>query len=483
MTGADRPNLLLFMPDQLRADAIGPLGAPEGRTPVLDGLARRGVTFTNAYAQHSVCGPSRVSMFTGWYPHVHGHRTLDNLIKAWEPNVFRQLREAGWYVAQAGPRGDMAAPGVTSASFDWHGLTVRPEHRVPAATWDGSALADAFYAGVRAGEPTVDYDEAAVRTAEELLGGGLPEPWVLFVPLIFPHPPWTVEEPWFSMHDRSAMTDPVTADLSTKPRFMGAIRSTYGLDRLAPADWAEIRAVYAGMVSRVDWQLGRLLDAVEASGAAGRTVVVHFTDHGEYLGDFGLIEKWPAGLDDCLVRNPLVIAGPGCEEGGRCEALVEMVDLTPTLLELAGLSPGYTQFGRSLTKVLADPSATHRSAAFSEGGHRVDEDHVIERAPRPYHLKAKVQQDDPSTLGKAVAMRTEEWTYVMRVHDTDELYHRPSDPAETTNLVSDPARQPVLRRLERQVLEWLADTADVVPWTPDPRFPGPDELWLSWERP
>src|SRR5215470_18318278 len=105
----DRPNLVLFMPDQLRADALGCFGNPTASTPNYDALAARGTTFTNAFAQHSVCSPSRVSMSTGWYPHVAGHRTLTNLIKPWEPDVLQLLHDAGYLVAWAGARGDSYA--------------------------------------------------------------------------------------------------------------------------------------------------------------------------------------------------------------------------------------------------------------------------------------------------------------------------------------------------------------------------------------
>ena len=111
-----RPNLVLFMPDQLRADAVGCFGSPVAHTPTIDALAARGVRFDDAWSQHPVCGPSRVSIMTGWYPHVHGHRTLDNLIEPWEPNMLALLKQAGYHVAIAGNRGDVFAPGVTEAS-------------------------------------------------------------------------------------------------------------------------------------------------------------------------------------------------------------------------------------------------------------------------------------------------------------------------------------------------------------------------------
>jgi arylsulfatase A-like enzyme len=229
------------------------------------------------------------------------------------------------------------------------------------------------------------------------------------------------------------------------------------------------------MVNRVDTQLGRVLNAVERAGGDD-TAVFFFTDHGEYLGDFGLIEKWPAGLDQCLLRNPLVVRVPGAPAGRSAGGLVEMLDLTPTLLELAGVDAGYTHFGRSLLPLLADATVAHRQAAFSEGGHRIDEPHVIEDAPPPYHLKSKVQQSDGRNISKAVAVRTEAWTYVHRVHDTDELYDRTDDPQETRNRSGEPALAEIEQSLRSLVLDWMIETGDVVPWQPDPRWVGRDEM-------
>src|SRR5690349_23450657 len=114
------------MTDQQRADSIGAFGNPVAATPHLDALAARGVRFTQAYSQHSACSQSRISMMTGWYPHVSGHRTLDHLLQPWEPNVLATLRNAGYFVAWPGVRGDTFAPGVTETSTDFFGYTVPP---------------------------------------------------------------------------------------------------------------------------------------------------------------------------------------------------------------------------------------------------------------------------------------------------------------------------------------------------------------------
>ncbi|HET6966856.1 MAG TPA: sulfatase-like hydrolase/transferase [Ornithinibacter sp.] len=477
-----RPNFLLFMPDQLRADAVGAFGGPVASTPAIDALAARGVRFTNAFAQHSVCSPSRVSMFTGWYPHVAGHRTLTHLLKPWEPNLFRTLRDAGYHVAAAGLRGDLFAPGVSAGSVDRMGFQVPPTSFRDPLVPEGHPLRRAMYAGSRGADVVVDIDEATTRTAEAWLAEGLPEPWLLFVPLVFPHPPFGAEEPWYSLHDRSRMPAPCPPKRGGEPRFMPALRDRLGTDALTD-HWAELAATYHGMVSRVDHQLGRLLGAVERAGAGDRTVTAFFTDHGEYLGDFGLVEKWPAGVDDCLVRNPLVMAGPGVASGGACGAMVEMVDLLPTLCELAEAEVAHTHFGRSLADVLAEPGAPHRDP-FSEGGFLVAEEHLLERAGGHYDYKGALQHEDPRLVGRVTALRTPRWTYVRRLYEADELYDRAADPQETTNLIGDPGHAAVVADLSGRLLDWLLETSDVVPWAPDPRFePELVDLVLSAARP
>lgn len=481
-----RPNLLLFMPDQLRADALGCFGSPVAQTPHLDALAARGVRCADAYAQHPVCGPSRVSFMTGWYPHVHGHRTLDNLLKPWEPNLLATLRAAGYHVAVPGHRGDVFAPGVTEATTDFCGYLEHPDPaalgtRYTPAHPEDHPLFKAMYFGSGGDDPVLDSDEATIRTAERWLAERAPtvEPWCLWIPLLFPHPPFTVEEPWFSMHDRSAMPDPLDLPGPGKPAFMAAYRETYGWDGLTLDDIHEIMATYHGMVSRVDDQLGRVLRAVDDIGATDDTAVVAFTDHGEYLGDYGLVEKWPSGLDPCLVRNPLILAGAGLPEGAVLDQPVELIDLLPTLCELAEAPVGHTHFGRSLLPVLDDPARQHRPFACSEGGFRVSDQHLLEQAGWIYAPKADLQRARPELVGTAYALRTPDHTYLHRRYEGDELYDRQADPDETVNVVDAPDMAATAATLRDQLFGWLADTADVIPWEPDPRFPDIPHGWRS----
>ncbi|WP_417625389.1 sulfatase-like hydrolase/transferase, partial [Paremcibacter congregatus] len=309
----NRPNIMMFMPDQLRADCVNAFGGRNVHTPHIDALAKNGTRFTNAFSQHSVCSPSRVSMFSGWYPHVAGHRTLTHLLKPWEPNLLKGLKDVGYNVAWVGQRGDTFAPGMTDMSTSFRGFKTNPKMFFEFShTPSNDPMPRAHYHGKRMGKdgsgngPFIDFDEATILTAEEWLASAPPEPWVLFIALIFPHPPFEVEEPWFSMYDPADMPLPEMPDFDKKPRFMQELSRQHGWGRITTEEWQKIIATYYGMVSRVDSQLGRVMDAIAKTGAADNTVSAFFTDHGEYLGDFGLVEKWPSGLDDCLLRNPFI---------------------------------------------------------------------------------------------------------------------------------------------------------------------------------
>ena len=476
-----RPNLVWFMPDQQRADTIGCFGNPVVQTPAIDSLAERGTRFTNAFVQHPVCGPSRVSQMTGWYPHTAGHRTLDNLLQPDEPNLLRLMKDAGYHVAFVGTRGDVFAPGVTESSTDFCGNLVEPDPAALASMYsadvpEGSPAWWAFLFGSAGPGPVVDSDEAAIRTAERWIAEAAPsdKPWLLWVPLLFPHPPFVAPEPFFSMHDRADMPARIPATgTGPKAQFMSAYRDIYGWNSVSDDDFTEIQAVYYGMVSRTDHQLQRLMDAVDRAGHADRTGWIYGTDHGEYLGDYGLVEKWPSGLDPQLTANPLIISLPGAAENKVCNELVEMVDLLPTCLELADTEAEHTHFGKSLVPLLTDPAPTvpHRDAAFCEGGFRTSDAHLLETAGWIYEPKGRLQRERPELVGKATCIRTAEWTYVHRLYEDDELYDRQADPYETANLAHRSEHQPTASALRSRLLDWLVETSDVIPWQSDPRFP------------
>jgi len=223
------------------------------------------------------------------------------------------------------------------------------------------------------------------------------------------------------------------------------------------------------MVSRVDDQLRQVLDAVREAGSADRTVTFFFTDHGEYLGDFGLIEKWPSGLDDVLVRNPLIVHDPA-RPAGVATSFVEMVDLTATMEDLCGLESS-AHFGRSLRPVLEDPTAPHRDAAFSEGGFLVRDEPMLEDGDAgQYRHKQAIQHERTELVGRAISVRTEAWCYIERLYEPPELYDRERDPRETKNLAGRAEFEGVEQELRDRVFRWLLETSDLLPSRRDPRF-------------
>jgi arylsulfatase A-like enzyme len=147
--------------------------------------------------------------------------------------------------------------------------------------------------------------------------------------------------------------------------------------------WREITATYYAMVSRMDDRLGRLLSAVDRTGQADNTVTMFFADHGEYLGDFGLIEKWPSAMHPCITRDPLVMAGGGLPQGQVYEGMVELVDVLPTVLDLVGIPAPHRHFGRSLLSALRDPHVEPRQYAFTEGASRSTRSRSWRTPPSP----------------------------------------------------------------------------------------------------
>lgn len=251
---------------------------------------------------------------------------------------------------------------------------------------------------------------------------------------------------------------------------MRVIRERYGTGRATPDMWAEVMATYYGMITRLDDQFGRIVSLLDANNLFDSTATLFFTDHGEYLGDYGLIEKWPSGLSNSLVHEPLIVAGAGLPAGKTVDDMAEMVDLVPTLLQLAGVGEHWGHNGVSLVPALVDGKEHPKKYAYSEGGFLVTEEPLLEQAPWPYDIKAGLQHEDTSLVGKAVALRSKDWTYIYRLYEPAELYSRQGDdPSELRNLAAEPEYAHVVRGLESVVLRWMVETADVMPWTKDPR--------------
>jgi len=468
----DRPNLLLFMPETVRADAmIGP-AETRARTPNTDRLAEQGVTLTQCFAQAPYCSPSRCSMFTGLYPHTTGHRSLLHLLRADEHHLFRDLKEAGYRNVVYG-KNDLLARDAVAQCFDEFTLRVAPTGpgHMPNTWPEDHKFRNSFYRGCREGTDVHDGDWACTQSALQFLDEDHDRPFCLYLPLSFAHPPYEVEEPFFSMHDRAAIPEPIPADTATKRSYMQLRHQAHGCDRLSDEDFREIKATYFGMVSRVDHQLGLLLDKLRRRGLEDNTIVVVFSDHGDYAGDYGMIEKFMAGFEDCMLHVPLVIRAPGLSPAGPRDALCEMTDLYPTLMELLGLAPKHYHYGQSLVPLIHDAGAGGRDAVFAEGGYHADETQFLPHIPdgSDYAPMARQMRSHPGMARKAAMVRTDRYKYVYCPEDRDELYDRQSDPHELNNLAAAAEAATVRDALRERLMRWMLDTGDMLPMETDPR--------------
>ena len=208
------------------------------------------------------------------------------------------------------------------------------------------------------------------------------------------------------------------------------------------------------------------------------TAVFFFSDHGDFSGDYGLVEKTQNTFEDCLSRVPFVIKPPSWVpvQPRVSEAMVELIDFSATVEAMTGIAPGHDHFGRSLLPVLAGETDDHRDAVFCEGGRLHGETQCMElesassQVPTGlYWPRVNLQTSEGPEHTKAVMCRTTEWKYVRRLYETDELYDLRADPQELYNRIDDPSAAGVLAQLKERLLTFYLETCDAVPREVDRR--------------
>ncbi|MCR8632162.1 sulfatase-like hydrolase/transferase [Paenibacillus radicis (ex Xue et al. 2023)] len=484
-----KPHIILFNPDQWRGDVLGHMGNPAAITPHLDHIvANDAVSFQNAFCQNPVCTPSRCSFMSGWYPHVRGHRTMYNMMKPDEPVLLKTLKDEGYFVWWGG-KNDLV-PGENG--FDAYcNVKYKPE-RSPKPMFGGdlrrgqpdSDTFYSFYVGKMENESDeelyYDSDWANVLGAIELIKNApTDQPLCIYLPIIYPHPPYAVEDPWFNLIDRSLIPKRISPDMlsSDKSSMMSGLREKQHMQDWTEERWTELRATYYGMCSRVDHQFGMLMDALKEAGIYDDTAVFFFSDHGDFTGDYGLVEKAQNTFEDCLTRVPFIVKPPlhNKVKPRISEALVELVDLSATVHHYAGITPDYTHFGHSLAPLIAGERDEHRDAVFCEGGRLHDELHCNESAPANentsmlYWPRGEMQRSEGPEHTKATMIRTKNFKYVRRFYETDELYDLNQDPGETQNKINDSSLAGELLLLKERMLDFYQETCDVVPHHRDSR--------------
>jgi arylsulfatase A-like enzyme len=487
-----RPHIVIFNPDQWRWDVLGHMGNPAAVTPNLDRLVRTdGVSFRHAFCQNTVCTPSRCSFMSGWYTHVRGHRTMFHMLRPDEPVLLRTLMRDGYHVWWGG-KNDLV-PGQNGYDDYCNEKYVRPRRPKPMwtidrqAEWRGDPESDTYYSFYvgrldTGGEAFYyDGDWANVLGAIDLIRNAPQgQPLCIYLPLTYPHPPYAVEEPWYSLIARDALSarTPAPEGWDGKPSLLKGIYERQHMQGWTEERWTELRATYYGMCARLDHQFGLLMDALREANMYDDTAVFLFSDHGDFTGDYGLVEKTQNTFEDCLSRVPFIVKPPAWVpvQPRVSEALVELIDFPATVEALTGIEPGHDHFGRSLLPVLAGQTDEHRDAAFCEGGRLHGETQCMElestdsQVPTGlYWPRVNLQASEGSEHTKAVMCRTKDYKYVRRLYEQDELYDLRADPQELHNRIDDPSLAGVLSGLKERLLTFYLETGDVVPRETDRR--------------
>lgn len=449
--GADarRPNILFIAVDDLRP-AIGAYGDARAVTPNIDRLAASGSVFLRAYCQQAVCSPSRISLLTGLRPDTTGiydlethHRDRVSAELAVLPEYFRAqgYQTVGRGKIFHGKLDDPRAWDSPPSDFSRLGSPYAlPENRKPPAgesgrgakrgpAWEKADVPDETYADGRLAGDAADYLRHR-RPADR--------PFFLAVGFLKPHLPFNAPAKYWELHDPARLPAPFAPAASADaPAWVSQpgweLRANYtGMpaDNATPVPEETARLLrhgYYAAVSYVDAQIGKVLDALEETGLADNTVVVLWGDHGFHLGDHG---TWCKHTNfEIAVHAPLILRAPGRGEGARVTATVELLDVYPTLVELAGLpAPSHLE-GRSLAPFLDDPSRRADRPAFSQ------------------YPRGDAGSAD-RVMGYSVA--TEKWRYTewLRLEDGRvawrELYDLTAGPDAARDLAREPAFAPVV---------------------------------------
>lgn len=417
-----RPNVLFIAIDDLN-DWVGPLkGHPQVRTPHLDRLAARGTTFLNAHCQAPLCNPSRTSLMLGLRPTttgVYGLAPWFRSLPAWRDRVTlpQHFRAHGYRTYTAGKiyHGGVGGPEQRTREFDvWgppDGIGITPPSKlIPPTPMGNHPLMDWGVFPHRDDEKQ-DY-RVASWAIEQLTAHPDDLPFFLAVGFFLPHVPCYATQAWFQLYpdDDSLLPLIHEDDRADTPAFSWYLHWQLPEPRLRwvrdNGQWRNLVRSYLACVSFIDDQVGRLLDALDASPHADRTLIVLWSDHGYHLGEKGITGK--NTLWERSTRVPLLFAGPGVRANSRTSRPAELLDLYPTLIELCQLEPRTDLEGVSLVPQLRDPAAPRSRPAITshnQGNHTV---------------------------------RSERHRYIRYADGTEEFYDLHADPAEWTNLASDP---------------------------------------------
>ncbi len=472
---AERPNFLLFCCDQLRADCLGCEGSEIARTPHIDGIADQGVRFSRAYVQSPLCSPSRGTMITGRYPRSHGMLCNGVPLPEREVTLPQVLGEAGYSTCSCG-KVHLRPHEVSLDDHTWiqeyegegpyYGFArvhLTDDYKLGGylrwideqhPQWSDEAR-DMLHGQSRSGNceswhsqiPAELHQSSwiADRSIDFLESAG-DEPFFLWCSFVDPHHPMNPPAPYSEMYDRSAIEVPERPDLSAfGPHWAPRQQATADMTR---EQWRETIALYMGMISLIDDCVGRVLGALEQQGLAENTVVGFVNDHGELLGDHGLLFKGPFLLES-MIRQVQLWRGPGIREGAVDDGIAESVDIAPTVLEMAGADAPAGMQGQSIVPRLQDEAPGREAALVQFSPWTAYDGGGFPGGPDRLHLNALVTERH-----KLVHYAGQSF---------GELFDLAEDPGEMRNLYNDPAYAGTRANLTDRLLDRLGQTVDPLP--------------------
>jgi uncharacterized sulfatase len=440
--------VVVIMTDTQRYDMIGCCGDSGLSTPALDGLVRSGLCFTRAYTTQPVCGPARSALFTGIFPHGNGAFANSMPLSQTTKTIGQRLRDRGGAAAYIGKwhldGGDYFGMGRCADGWDpryWYDMRnyleeLTPENRRRMRTIDslgGPGITAELTFGHRCSNRAIDY-------LERHRG----EDYLLVLSYDEPHDPFLCPEPYASMYRDYTFPKSrnVWDTLDGKPEHHrvwsgGADR----IDRDAVAIGGDLRrSAYFGCNSFVDAEIGRVLAAIDLH--APEALVIYTSDHGDLLESHSIRSKGPAMYDE-ITRIPLVARWPGViAPGGRSDAPMSHIDLTPTVLAAKGLPIPKLLQGVSLLPTFAQPSIRANQAVFME------------------FTRFEENQDGFGGFQPIRCVMDGRYKLAINLLTSDELYDLAADPGEMVNRIADPALAAVRDALHDRLLTWMNDTVD-----------------------
>eukprot|EP01121_Diplochlamys_sp_Union-15-3_P020996 TRINITY_DN8376_c0_g1_i1.p1 TRINITY_DN8376_c0_g1~~TRINITY_DN8376_c0_g1_i1.p1 ORF type:complete len:508 (-),score=74.62 TRINITY_DN8376_c0_g1_i1:70-1593(-) len=477
-----KPNFIFYFQDETRAESLGTYGHPITKTPNFDRLAKQGTIFTQNHVLHTQCSPSRCALTTGRYMHTLGHRTQTHLVQAYEPNMFRYLKNANYTVHWYGKNDMLSQDSFPLSVTYWEG-------EVGVSTGQNAFQfgEKGYYSFLQSPtnvlpNSTENGDYKAIRSAIKFLKSNPPEPFMLFLPTFGSHPPYGAPKGYYDLYDpteikeKSPLRPP---DNIGKPYYhskLNGIQYFRELDGFNDEFFYKIQAIYLGRVTYVDYLLGLLMDALDESGLSSSTTLIVSSDHGDFAGDYHLVEKWPGGLDDILTRVPLLIRTPGGVPGHVVNESTQLFDVMATILDLADINVTHVHFAQSLKPQLFGAKGNPDRVVYSEGGfyyyNEIEPHDPLQKDlndPKNLYYARALEELLPNGSPRAVMARKGQYKLVYRPQEVSEFYDFSVDNRELKNLWNDTSYTSIKQQMLNSLLEWFLLTGDVTPLHEDQR--------------